>query len=189
MNGGTLNGYAINARGARGGAIRVAADLLGQAYISAKARVLRHLTGPIAAKAEIGSVVGWRGVRSPVQVVGQAVSAVISVPRMRDEFDAACQAVVTAAARAGRRALVAFEATAQIDLGAYALLRGAAQFRGRAMVPAGLKSWRFSPEAVTASATVVLRAGVLNEFPYDEDAPEERVFLVVPEDNAFYVVV
>lgn len=189
MNRGTINGYAINDRGVRGGAIRVAADLIGEAYIVASAHVYRYLTGPMSAVAEIGPIVGRRWARSPVSAVAEAVITAVSVPRIRDAFNAVCEAVIELGAKVTRRVLVTFDPTADVDLSAYALLRAAAQFEASADIGGDFTSWRISPEVFTGQAQIALTAGVLNEFPYDEDAPEERVFIVPPEDNVFYVVV
>lgn len=189
MNRGTLNGYALNAKGARGTVFRLAADLIGQAYLVARARVLRHLTGPMTAEAVVGPVPGRRAVREAISAVAEAVSTVTAFPRLRGVFEASCEAAATVAASVGRRALAALQAQAQIDLTAYALLCGAAVFEVRADTPDALTVWKLSPTAFTGAAVVALSAGIDNEFPYDEDAPEERVFVVAPEDNIFYVVV
>lgn len=189
MNSGSLNGYSVNARGLRGGAFRVAADLVGKAFVSVKARVYRYLSGSMVLHAEIGPGVGRRGVRSPLQTLAQAAVAITAIPLRRDTFAATCQAVVQASVRAGRRAIVGFNMPAVIDLSGYVLHRGTADLYGSVVLPADLTSFRQSPQPLSVRAQVTLRAGVLNEFTYDEDAPEERVFLVAPEDNVFYVVV
>ncbi len=189
MNRGTINGYVINGRGVRGGAVRVAADLIGEAYIVAQARVFRHLTGAMSAVAEIGPIVGRRWARSPMSVVAEAVITAVSVPRVRDVFNVVCEAAIELGVKVARRALVVFDPAAEIDLQAYAILHVPAQFEGRADIGGDFTSWRMSPEVFTGRAQITLTAGVLNEFPYDEDAPEERVVIVPPEDNVFYVVV
>ena len=188
MNSSPLNGNTLNTRGARGMVLRVAADLLGTAFIVARSMVIRRMDSAVNCSVGVGPRVGWRGVRSPMGVSVAAEVTLTALPRLRDAFNNACSAVVSLSASAGRRAAVAFANTAQIDLRAYALLRGATAFEAAAILPSNLKSWRRSPAPVPAQASVVVRAGVLNDFPYDEDAPEDRVFLVAPEDNVFYVV-
>lgn len=188
MNRGALNGHAVNARGLRRGVIRIAADLIGEAFLVSKARVIRYLTGPLEVEARIGQG-GRRWARSPTTAVGEASVGLTAIPILRGVFNATCEATVSVAAKVGRRSVFIFEAVSQISLAAYVILRGAAHFDGRANVPADLTVWKLSPESVPGAAVVTLKAGVRNNFPYDEDAPEERVFIVPPEDNVFYVVV
>lgn len=189
MNRGAINGYALNAKGVRGTVFRLAADLVAHAVVAARARVLRRLTHPLDLSAAISDVPGRRAVREVVVLAAEAVSVVTALPRLRDVFSAACLAVVALAASVGRRAPIALQAQAQADLSAYATLRGAAAFMAQAQAPTALTAWKLCPTGFVASAAVSLTAGLDNEFPYDEDAPEERVFLVAPEDNIFYVVV
>lgn len=189
MNSAPLNGNTLNTRGQRGVLLRVAADLLGTAFVTARAMVFRRVDSAVNCSAAIGPRVGWRGVRDSLSVSAAAEVALEALPRLRDSFSNTCSAAIALSASAGRRAVVALAASAQISLTAYALLRGAANFQGSANLPSNLKSWRRSPGAVAARASVAVKAGVLNDFPYDEDAPEDRVFVVAPEDNIFYVVV
>jgi len=189
MNRGAINGYVINGRGQRGGAIRVAADLIAEAYVVASARVWRYLTGPMTVTAEIGPVVGTRFARSPLIASAEAVIVTTALPLLRDVFNVVCAAAVTLTAKATRRVLVAFSGTASTAVTAYGQLRASAEFEGTAAIGGDFTSLRISPEVFIGRADIALTAGVLNEFPYDEDAPEERVFIVPPEDNVFYVVV
>jgi hypothetical protein len=189
MNNATFNGNTLNTRGARGMALRVAADLVGKAVISARSLVFRRMDSAVTCRADIGPRVGWRAVRDPLTMDGAAEVVLEALPVLRGLFNSTCSALVSLTANVGRRAAIAFANTAQINLTAYALLRGTAVFEAAANVPQNLKSWRRSPGTVAPLASISLRAGILNEFPYDEDAPEDRVFLVAPEDNVFYVVV
>jgi hypothetical protein len=189
LNRGTLNSHAINTRAIRGGAFRVAADLVSEAFVTIRSSVVRRMGGTVAATADIGPVVGRVGVRSTYEVVAEAGIVVNAVPLLRSVFACLCEAAIESSARAGRRAVVAFAAQSQIDLAAYALLRGSTDFRVFAALPSNLKSLRSSPVSFGLPAAITLKAGILNEFPYDEDAPDDRVFQVAAEENVFYVVV
>ncbi|CAN7345013.1 hypothetical protein LJR074_001971 [Acidovorax sp. LjRoot74] len=188
MNRGTINGYALNARGQRGGAFRVAADLIASAYVVAQSRVVRRLTGPLTVSAAIGQG-GRRAIRENFGLLVEAAISVTAIPLLRGLFNAACTAVIAASARVGRRSLMTLPVSAEVVIGARSVRRQVVNFVASASLPQDLTSWRLSPEVFEGTAGITLTAGVLNEFPYDEDAPDERVFIVPPEDNVFYVVV
>jgi hypothetical protein len=232
MNRASLNTYSINGTKGRGGPLRVAADLIAEAFIVAQARVWRRFNEVVEGVADIGPTVGRRMTRG---IVGAEASAVIllgGVRLVRDLFAAVGQSVIALVGRAGKRDTMSPEGSASVDLVGRVFRRQPAQMDAQAQIEPGFKLWsraptvfvgaaeialtarsftlRFlravtgffasafsfvlgridarQPTAFVGEARVRLAAGVQNDFPYDEDAPLERTFVVAPENNLFYVV-
>lgn len=277
MNRGSINSYTLNAPAKTGGAVRVAADLIGRAFVVAQARIWCRLTGPASASATVNTIVGRRMTRQRAAIVLQAVIEVTPVRWARAVVAASGDASVSLLAKIGRRIATSVQGSAtvgylarvfrktpqpldaqadvapgyRVDKRVQAGLTGQSQavitakvfalrllrqdvfFTGQAtgtanahreMRPAGhVVSGQASIDAtpiviplqltrvpvavqaqaggtavghigrrdamsVTAEARIGLFAGVQNDFPYDEDAPPERTFVVAFENNVFYVV-
>jgi hypothetical protein len=232
MNRGTLNSYTLNSRAARGGAVRVAADLLAEAFVLVQARVLRRFNEAVEASAQIGPVVGRKFAKGPINVEVTADILIGSLSFIRDVFAATGQAVVSFVGGVGRREPMAPSGSASVNLIGRVFRKQPAAVTGEAVIVANYKRWlrapvdflgeteivltarsftlRFlraatdfigealavagfrvairQPTGFVGEARVRLAAGVQNDFPYDEDAPSERTFIVAPENNLFYVV-
>jgi hypothetical protein len=161
MNRGSLNTYSLNAAADRGGVIRVAADLLAEAFIVAQARVWRRFNEVAEVRADIGPVVGRVFARGALAVEATADIVLTNFRFLRDVFSVVGSAVVGLAARAGRREPMAPSGAATVNLIGRAFRRQPASVTGEAVVSPEFRAWRISPTVFEAATEIVLTPRVI----------------------------